>query len=122
VQPNVRRYLEGAHFVLTQDDKKEKLEVYPKGKSTIVTLIGKPNKDGLNPYTCFASRPGESNDFHELDQLDQGGQSFGSFKPGNGSVVYLEKGKDVDTEADRVSGYAVDYLEYGQHEPAESCS
>jgi hypothetical protein len=129
VQPNVRRYLEGARFVRTQDDKREKLEVYPIGKSTIVTLMGNPYENlnpyengDLNPYTCFASRPGESNDFHELDQLDQGGQSFGSFKPGNGSVVYLKKGKDVDTEADRVSGYAVDYLEYGQHEPAESCS
>jgi hypothetical protein len=124
VKPNVRRYLEGARFVRTQDHEIETLEVYPKGKPTLVTLIGNPYKNGgLDRYTCSASRPGESeNDFHQLDHLNQGGQSFGSFKAGSGSVVYLKKGEDVDTEADRVSGHAVDYLEYGQHEPAESCS
>jgi hypothetical protein len=128
VKPNVRRYLKGARFERTRngegsrDDEDEQytLEVWPKGEPEIVTLMGTANeKEYLNPYTCSASRPGESkNDFHQLDQLDQGGQSFGSFRPGSGSVVYLKKGDDVDTEAEFVSGDAVEYLEYGHHETA----
>ena len=124
--PNVRRYLKGARFVRTQnqEDKHYTLEVYPKGQPTFVTLVGPADEEGgFNPYTCFASRPGQSkNDFHQLDKLDQGGQSFGSFQPKSGSVVYMKKGNFVDPEAERVSGDAIDYVEYGEHESAESCS
>jgi hypothetical protein len=126
VKPNVRRFLEGAHFkrVRNRDDEDYTLEISPKGQSVISALTGTANeKGGLDPYTCSASRPGETEgDFHQLDKLDQGGQSFGSFHPGSGSVLYLGKGDDIDTEAKSVSGYAIDYVVYGQDEPAKSCS
>ena len=119
MKSNVRYFREGARFIRKQDKDTRTLDVYPKGQPTFGTVTGQSDAKGhINPYTALISVPGDTeNSFHRVHRLGQGGKTFDSFKPGQGSVVYLKKGVEVNPEDDYIEGDATEYVEYGTVEP-----
>jgi len=110
---DVNWYSEGASL----EQKDDGVEIHPIGEPTLASLYGKSNREEhLDPNSCFLSVPGGTrNGFKLTHQLSQGGHTFGSFKPNEGSMAYLDKGVKVDSESQVIEGtHARDYVQYGR--------
>ena len=110
---DVKWYREGASLQQVDDG----VEICPTGESIPATLFGTYNSDGhLDPDSCFLHVPGGTiKGFKSTHQLGRGCHTFGSFKPNEGSMAYLDKGVEVDSESQVIEGtHARDYVQYGR--------